>query len=162
MAITRKKKEEIVAKTKEIFAKAKTVVFVGFKGLTVAEAQEMRRGLKAHGVSYTVAKKSLVRRALQGAKIEGAVPELPGEIALSYGEDELAPAREVATFMKKFGSHLSFVGGIFSGHFVDKVKITRIASIPGIEVLRAQFVYAINSPLQRFALILNAKAEKQN
>ena len=161
MAITRQKKEEVVAKAKDIFAKAKTVVFVGFKGLTVAEAEAMRTGLKAHGVSYTVAKKSLIRRALDGAKIEGSMPELPGEIALSYGEDELAPARELAVFAKKFGDHLALVGGIFGGRFIGKAEIQSIAAIPPLEVLRAQFVQLINSPLQRFAIVLNAKINKQ-
>lgn len=171
MAITRQKKEEIVAKAKDIFAKAKTIVFVGFKGLTVAEAQEMRRGLKVKGVGYTVAKKSLIRRALDSAKVEGEVPELPGEIALSYApadfsadksnSDELAPARELAVFAKKFGDHLALVGGIFGERYIDKAEITRIASIPGMETLRAQFVQLINSPLQRFALVLNEQAKKQ-
>lgn len=161
MAITRQKKEEIVAKAKDIFAKAKTIVFVGFKGLTVAEAQEMRRGLKVKGVGYTVAKKSLVRRALEGIKAEGEVPELPGEIALSYGEDELAPARELAAFVKKFPGHLAFVGGVFGGAYVSKENITAIAAIPPLETLRAQFVQLINSPLQRFALVLNEQAKKQ-
>jgi len=160
MAITRKKKEEIVAKVGDIAKSAKTLVFANFKGLTVAEQNEMRKAFRTQGIGYVVAKKSLLRRALDAAKYQGDAPALDGEIALAYGTDELAPARELAVFVKKFGEHLAFAGGVFGGKYVDKEAMVAIAAIPGIDTLRAQFVQLINSPLQRFAVVLHAKAEK--
>jgi large subunit ribosomal protein L10 len=160
MAITRQKKEEIVAKVSGIAKEAKTLVFANFKGLTVAEQNEMRKSLRAQNIGYTVAKKSLMSRALEAAGYEGALPALEGEVSLAWGQDELAPARELSVFVKKFGEHLAFAGGVFGGKFVTKEEITSIAAIPGMETLRAQFVQLINSPLQRFAVVLNAKAEK--
>lgn len=162
MAITRQKKEEIVAKIGDVTKSAKTLVFAAFKGLTVAEQNEMRKALRAVEVGYVVAKKSLLRRALGSAGYEGQAPELSGEIALAYGSDELAPARELAIFVKKFGEHLSFAGGVFGGKYVGKDEIVSIAAIPGLETLRAQFVQLINSPIQRFAIVLQAKADKAN
>jgi len=162
MAITRQKKEEVVAKLGSAIAKAKTLVFANFKGMTVAEQNEMRKALRAQSIGYTVAKKSLMRRALGSANYAGEVPVLDGEVGLAYGEDELAPARELAVFVKKFPEHFKFAGGVFGGKFVTKDEITSIAAIPGMETLRAQFVQLINSPLQRFAVVLHAKAEKQN
>lgn len=161
MAITRQKKEEIVAKVGDITKQAKTLVFANFKGLTVAEQNEMRKAFKSQGIGYTVAKKSLLRRALEKAGYEGSAPELSGEIALAYGEDELAPARELAGFVKKFGEHLSFAGGVFGGAFVSKEEITSIAAIPGLETLRGMFAQVINSPRQRFAVVLSQVAAKQ-
>ena len=160
MAITRKKKEEIIAKVGDIAKSAKTLVFANFKGLTVAEQNEMRKAFRTQGIGYVVAKKSLLRRALDAAKYQGDAPALDGEIALAYGTDELAPARELAVFVKKFGEHLAFAGGVFGGKYVDKEAMVAIAAIPGIDTLRAQFVQLINSPLQRFAVVLHAKAEK--
>ncbi len=160
MAITKQKKEEVVAKVSDIAKKAKTLVFANFKGLTVAEQNEMRKAFRAQDVGYTVAKKSLLRRALESGGYEGQVPVLDGEIALAYGEDELAPARELAVFVKKFGDHLAFAGGVFGGKFVNKEEMVSIAAIPGMTALRAQFVQLINSPIQRFAVVLNAKAEQ--
>ena len=170
MAITKQKKAEIVEKVEGIAKQAKTLVFANFKGLTVAEQNEMRKSLRAQGIGYTVAKKSLLRRALGSAGFEGQMPELEGEVALAYGpysaeasqgkEDELAPARELGSFVKKFTEHLAFVGGVFGGKFVGREEIISISAIPGMDALRAQFVQLINSPLQRFAVVLNAKAEK--
>jgi large subunit ribosomal protein L10 len=160
MAITKQKKSEIIAKVTDIAAKSKTLVFASFKGLNVASQNEMRKALRAQSIGYTVAKKSLLRRGLDTAGFAGSVPQLEGEIALAYGEDELAPARELATFIKKFPEQLAFVGGVFGGKYVDKAEITSIAAIPGMQALRAQFVQLINSPRQRLAVVLNAIAEK--
>ena len=170
MAITRQKKEETVAKVAAITKSAKTLVFASFKGLTVAEQNEMRKAFRPLGVGYMVAKKSLLNLALKTAGYKGEAPELQGEIALAYApadlsadntnSDELAAPRELAVFVKKFGEHLAFAGGVFAGKFVSKDEISSIAAIPGIDALRAQFVQLINSPLQRFAVVLHAKAEK--
>lgn len=162
MAITRAKKEEIVKKVTDATKKAKTLVFANFKGLTVAEVNEMRKALRAQQVGYTVAKKSLLRRALDASGYAGTAPELSGEVALAYGEDELAPARELAVFVKKFPEHLAFAGGVFGGKYVGKDEIISIAAIPGAEVLRAMFAQLINSPKQRFAVVLSKVAEGKN
>ena len=160
MAISKEKKGEVIQKVQDIVRKAKTLVFANFKGLTVAEQNEMRKALRVLDIGYTVTKKSLLKRGLEAGKFAGEAPALEGEIALAYGQDELAPARELAVFVKKFGGHLAFAGGIFGGTYVDKAQMASIAAIPGLPALRAQFLQLINSPLQRFALVLQAKANK--
>lgn len=162
MAITKQKKAEIVEKIEGVAKQAKTLVFANFKGLTVAEQNEMRKALRAQGIGYAVAKKTLLKRGLEAGGFEGTLPELDGEVALAYGEDELAPAREVAVYVKKFPEHLSFVGGMFAGKFVGKEEIVAIAAIPGLEVLRGMFAQLINSPRQRFAVALSKVAETKN
>ncbi|HVV38705.1 MAG TPA: 50S ribosomal protein L10 [Candidatus Paceibacterota bacterium] len=162
MAITKQKKAEVVAKVSDIAKKAKTLVFANFKGLTVAEQNEMRKALRAQAVGYTVAKKTLLNIGLKEGAFEGEMPVLEGEVALAYGEDELAPAREMAVFVKKFGEHLAFAGGMFAGKFVGKDEIISIAAIPGAETLRGMFAQLINSPKQRFAVVLSRVAETKS
>ncbi len=162
MAITKDKKTEIVGKVSDIVKGAKTLVFAHFKGLSVADQTEMRKALRAQGVGYTVAKKTLLKRGLDTAGYEGEAPVLDGEIALVYGEDELAPAREVAVFVKKFGETLSFAGGVFGGKYVDKAGIMAIAAIPGMDALRGMFAQVINSPRSRFAVVLSEVAKTKS
>jgi len=162
MAITRQKKEEVVARISRGVKDAKTIAFLGFKGLTVAEQNEMRKALRVQDIGYTVAKKSLLRRALDTAGFTGEMPALEGEIAVAYGQDELAPARELMVFVKKFGEHLAFAGGVFGGKFVGKDEISAIAAIPPLDTLRAMFAQVINSPRQRFAVALSKVAETKN
>ena len=160
MAITRQKKEEVVARAGALVSASKTLVFAKFKGLSVEEQHEMRSAFRKEAVGYTVIKKTLLKRALDAGKFGGTMPALEGEVALAYSEDELAPARELAVFVKKFPEHLAFAGGVFGGTFVSAEEIKSIAAIPGMQTLRAQFVQLINSPRQRLAVVLNAKAEK--
>ena len=162
MAITRQKKEEVVAKVEGIATQSSTIVFTHVKKLGVAEQNEMRKALRAQNVGYTIAKKTLLNLGLSKAKFSGTEPVLEGEIAIAYGADEIAPAREMAVFIKKYPEQLSFAGGVFGGAFFDKAGIISIASIPGMQALRAQFVQLINSPLQRFALVLSEQAKKQS
>ena len=162
MAITRAKKEEVVAKITDTLKKAKTLVFANFKGLTVAEQNEMRKSFRAQNIGYTVAKKTLIKRALDTGAFAGTLPELEGEIAIVSGEDEIAPAREIAVFVKKFTGHLAFAGGVFGGKYVTREEIVAISAIPGMDTLRAMFAQIINSPRQRFAVVLSEVAKTKN
>lgn len=161
MAITKEKKQEIVAKLHDAFANAKSFVFVNFHGLNVLGISEMRRALKNAGVTYFVAKKTLVRRALTEAKLEGEIPELPGELAIAWSQDLIAPAREVYGFQKKNPDNLKILGGIFEGKILGQVDMMEIATIPPLPVLHGKFVNIINSPIQRFVIALDQIASKK-
>lgn len=155
MAITRAKKGEIIEKLRKTFKDAKSLVFVNFHGLNVANATLMRRALKSEGISYTVAKKTLTKRVLAEEKFKGVEPALDGELALAWGEDLVAPARGVYGFHKKFPESLKIMGGVFEGRFMTAVEMEEIAQIPTLEVLRGKFVNIINSPIQRLVIGLN-------
>jgi large subunit ribosomal protein L10 len=162
MAITRAKKADIVEKLTNAFKSAASVVFVNFKGLKVSDTSSLRRSLKGEGISYTVAKKSLTKRALDEGKYEGEAPELPGELSLAWGEDLVAPAREIYAFVKKFPENLKILGGIFQGRYMTGDEMTEVAKIPTLEVLRGKFVNITNSPIQRFAIALNELAKSRS
>ena len=155
MAITRAKKAEILEKLKEVFKEAKSLVFINFHGLNVANGTSMRRVLRDTGVFYRVAKKTLASRVLSGERFTGVSPTLEGELALAWGEDLVAPARGVYGFQKKFPGSLKILGGIFEGRFMNASEMEAIAQIPTLEVLHAKFVNVINSPIQRLVIGLN-------
>ncbi len=159
MAITKDKKKEIVAKLDDAFKTAKSLVFVNFHGLSVATANEMRRALRSAKVKYFVAKKNLINLSAGKTGLEGSMPELPGEIALAWGDDVIAPAREVYEFQKKNPDNLKIVGGVFEGKFMNQSEMMEIASIPALPVLHGKFVNIINSPIQRFVIGLNEIAK---
>ena len=161
MAISKQKKEEIVLKLTGALKSAKALVFVNFKNLSVGNTTDMRRGLKEEGVSYTVAKKTLTRRVLDSQKFEGEMPELPGELALAWSEDLIAPARGIHSFSKKFPKTLKILGGVFDGKYMSASEMEEIALIPGLDVLRGKFVNIINSPIQRTAIALSEIAKSK-
>jgi len=162
MAINKEKKKEIYEKTQGIIKDSGSIVFVNFHGLGVSDSTQLRNNLREEGSSYSVVKKTLVKKALDESSIEGEMPELDGELALAYGEDLIAPARGVYQFQKKHKENISILGGIFEGSFMNQEKMLSIAQIPAPQILRGQFVNLINSPIQGFVIALSKIADKNS
>jgi large subunit ribosomal protein L10 len=161
MAINKSKKLEIVKKAEDILKGASSVVFVKFNAFKVNDSNAMRKQLRKEGVDYSVIKKTLMKRALLAKGIEGQEPLLEGEVAMAYGKDLLAPAREVYEFQKKFKDVMAIVGGVFDGVYKSKEEMLSIATIPSMKGLQGQFVNLINSPIQGFVMALSAIADKK-
>lgn len=160
VAITKAKKQDILAKLETVRNDAESIVFVKFKGLSVGNTTAMRAKLREQGVGYFVAKKTLMKRAFSES-FEGTMPELEGEIAVAYSTDAIAPAQQVKEFAGKHKDNLAIAGGVFQGVFKNATEMTEIASIPPLPVLRGMFVNVINSPIQGLAIVLSAVAEKK-
>lgn len=162
MAISKDKKQSIVASFKDMLTGAQSVAFVQFKGLTVKEANALRRSLRAEGVTYKVGKKTLLKRVLADLGISGELPELSGEIAVAASTDPLAPARVVYEFQKTHKEMISLVGGIFEGAYKDQSTMLALATIPPREVLLAQIAYLLKSPMQRLAIAVGEVAKQKS
>ena len=159
MAITKEKKIEIVKDLESAIKGVKSIVFVNFHKLPVKDTTTLRRSLREQGVGYKVAKKTLIKRALSTVKAEGEMPELGGEVAIAFGKDELAPAREVYNFVKTHKDSVQILGGVFEGKYLNKEAMLAIAMIPPLQTLRGMFVNLINSPIQRIAIALDQIAQ---
>ncbi len=161
MAITKAKKQDIIANVETALKNAVSVVFVRFNKITVKDTSAMRKALKGEGVSYYVAKKTLLKRVLGGKGYEGTLPELGGEVAIAWSDtDTTAAARGIYEHGKKHEG-LSILGGMFEGKFLDASEMKVIATIPSVPVLRGMFVNVINSPIQRMAIALGQIAAKK-
>ena len=160
MARTKAQKKEIIEKLDKIMNSAKSLVFVNVHGMKVADTTAMRRKLKADGVGFFVAKKTLTTLALTGKKYEGTAPALTGEFGMAYGVDLVAPARGVYEFQKKFKDQVAIVGGVFEAKYMSKDEMLTIAAIPPLNVLHGMFVNIINSPIQGFVMALDQISKK--
>ncbi|MBI4156029.1 MAG: 50S ribosomal protein L10 [Candidatus Zambryskibacteria bacterium] len=169
MALTKEKKAEILEKLRKIVKDSLSIVFVNFHALPVKESSAVRKVLREKGIGYTIAKKTLTKKALSEGAIIGEIPEMPGELGIVYspavalakegGTDSIEPARGIYEFQKKLDKKIQIVGGVFEGKFLNQAEMLVIAQIPGLQSLRAMFVNLINSPIQRFAIALNAIAQ---
>ncbi|MFA6006695.1 MAG: 50S ribosomal protein L10 [Candidatus Paceibacterota bacterium] len=155
MAINKEKKTEILATLAEMLKDAQSLVFVKFKGVKVNDQNAMRKSLREQGVGYYVAKKTLVKRALLDAKIEGTLPELEGEMAVAYSTDAVAPAKGIAEFVKKFKDVLGVAGGMLEGRYLAIAEVEALAKIPSREQLLGKLVNVMNAPIQGFVRTLN-------
>ena len=166
MAKTREQKKEIIEHIEGALKSAASSVFVHFKGVSVAEESRMRRAFRAEGLGYTVAKKTLIRRALDNlGHVHENVP-MDGEVAVAYNTtstDPTLPANRIHAYAKGLGGDkVVILGGIFGGKFVDASTMSEIATIPSLTVLRGKMLNLISSPLQRLAMVLDQHAQKQS
>lgn len=166
MAISKQKKDSLLSGLREIGKNAKSIVFVSFDKLPVKETTELRRGLTENGVSYKVAKKTLLKKTLSELGIQGDMPEMNGEIAIAYsvldGEDALiAPSRSVYDFAKKWKDQLTIVGGVFDGTYKSQSEMLQIATIPTRDVLLSKIAFLLKSPMQRIAIAVGEVAKKK-
>ncbi len=161
MAVSKEKKGEILSKLKKIVKDSNSIVFINFHSLPVSESSSIRKELRSKKVGYTIAKKTLIKKAFEDSNLEGSMPNLPGELGIVYGEDLLDPAREIYNFQKKLDKKLQIVGGVFEGKFMTLDQMISVSQIPGLKTLQAQFVNLINSPIQGFVMALSEIAKKK-
>ncbi len=162
MAITKDKKGVILDRLQKVFSEAKSVAFVNFHGLNVFGATNLRKHLRSNNVGYFVAKKTLIKKALEGKGLSGSIPELEGEVGVAWSADLTAPSREVYSFGKTLEQGLKLIGGVFEGKFLGKEDIMSIALIPSRKTLEAQFVNLINSPIQRLVVAFDQISKKKS
>ena len=156
-----KQKQIIIDEIKDKFERAESAVVIDYMGITVAEADEMRKKLREAEVDYTVYKNTLVKRAIEGTKYEalGEILEGPSGFAFSY-DDATAPAR-VLNDARKAYKKMEFKGGIIEGEYYDKENIEKIAAIPSRDTLISKFMGSIQSPIANFARVVAHIAEQK-
>jgi large subunit ribosomal protein L10 len=157
MAKSRAQKEKSIKELDEKLKSFKSLVFVDYKGLKVKEAAEIKRLCKKQHVSYLVAKKTLIKMALEKAGYKDIdVKGLQGNIAMVIGlEDEVAPAKIIANYAKDH-KELKLLGGVMESKFINLDQVTVLSKIPSKVELLAQLVRTINNPVSGFVNVLAA------
>ena len=122
------KKQVVIDEIKERISNANGVVFFDYRGLTDAEAKELRRSLRDAGADYKVYKNTLMARALKDLNIN-IDENLVGPSALAYAEDQVAPIKVLSNFAKKHPAVILKVG-IVDNEITDKSKLSELATIP--------------------------------
>jgi len=156
MALTREKKEQVLGELKDGLKSSGIVILGNFHGLNTVLAHQLRVLLRELGARYLVAKKTLIKKALDELGISGEMPQLEGEAALVFGGVEVtAPAKSVSKFIKEH-PEISFLGGVLEGAYITKAAVSGLAAIPSRDELIAQFIYVINAPRQKMVGVLQA------
>ena len=137
--------------------KASDAVFaVDYRGLSVAQAATLRARLRESETRFRVVKNSLSERAADRAGVEALKPMLEGPTALALvGGDAALAAKALSDAARTFGI-LDFKGGLMNGSALSADDVRAIARLPAREMLNAQLVGAIASPLTGLVRTLNA------
>ena len=160
MSLNRSEKEAVITEVTSLAAKAQTLVIAEYRGITVAAMTQLRANARSNGVSLSVLKNTLARRAVAGSPFEVVADQMTGPLIYGFSVDAVAAAKVVAEFAKT-NDKLVIRGGAFAGKALDVNGVKQLASIPSKEVLLAQLLGLMQSPISRTARVLAAVAEKR-
>jgi large subunit ribosomal protein L10 len=141
-------KENIVQELSRLFQENPGIYLTDFTGLNVEELGVLRRKCRRKAVSYRVVKNRLARLAVVGTPAEPMLPFLTGPTAIAVcPEDPVTPARVLKEFVDEY-QRPTIKAGLIEGRLVEAEQVWRIAELPAREVLLAQFMGGLQSPLR--------------
>ncbi|HYZ33926.1 MAG TPA: 50S ribosomal protein L10 [Crenalkalicoccus sp.] len=151
----RAEKRDFIASLAAVFADTSFVLVSRNGGLTVADATDLRRRMRAAGATYKVAKNRLAVRALDGTRFTGIAPMLKGPTALAWSRDPVAVAKTAVEFART-NERFIILGGALGPQTLNADGVKALAELPSLETLRAQLLGLIQTPATRIAGVLQA------
>ncbi len=150
------KQENLIALTEQ-FQRAAAAMLVGFHKMTVGKDQELRNQLRDAGVTYSVVKNTLARRAAMGTPVEAAAEHFKGVTAIAlHDSDPVHLSKAIAKFAKANPEVFTFKVGIVEGKVVQLSDVEAIASLPSKEELISKVMFLLNCQAQRLVTVISA------
>ena len=150
MALTKQKKDEIVAELGELLANSKMTVIAKYEGTTVKAMQELRRQAEENGTTVKVIKNRLVRKALESTESHKNADssDLTGMLMYAFNaDDEVAPA-QVLHEMAKTEKQIEFIGAFDAdGNRLSTEEVKALAQLPSREVMIATVINTLKAPV---------------
>lgn len=151
-------KKLLVQDIKDKISRAKSVIFVDYKGINVANDTDLRNQLRAAGCEYHVYKNRLVKLALDELKIDCLDDKLQGTLAVAFSFDGETEAANVLDKMAE-KAKISMKFGLLNGAFVDDAALKALANLPSKEVLIAQLLGMLQAPATGLCRVLNGPVQ---
>jgi len=160
LAITREKKEHLVAEYVESMSRSKAVFLTDYRGLTVANIQALRAKVREAQGGYVVVKNTLARLALEKAGLPTPDDLLTGPVAISFVYGDVAAVAKLLANYAKDTKILQVKGGIMEGRVLNAAQVGSLADLLPREVIMAQLLGLIQQPGARVAGVVNAAGAK--
>jgi large subunit ribosomal protein L10 len=145
------RKVEAIEEISEKLKRTTGLVVTDYRGLTVAQMQELRRKLDAAGVDYLVVKNTLARRAAAESGLEVLEPELVGPVGLAIGYADAAATAKVVNDYIKQSRRLAIKGGLLGKQLLDADTVKKLAELPSREALLGQLAGTLNHGVAQLA-----------
>ena len=155
-------KKAIVDQLSDRIGKATAVVFVDYKGITVAQDTELRNKFREAGVEYSVVKNTLTRLAANKVGFKEFDEVLNGTTSMATTTDDpIAPARIVSEFAKKNKNALKIKGGIVEGKVQTVDALNAFGELPSKNALIAQVLGTFLAPITSLAFVIDQIREQK-
>jgi large subunit ribosomal protein L10 len=156
LAITKKRKGELITDYSELLQKSQAVIIATYGGMNMPQFNKVRAQVRNAQGEFHVTKNTLMARTLKEAGFN--VPEewLQGATAISFCFGDPPPVAKALGQLSKEIENLKIVGGVVSGQAIDANGLTQLATLPTMDVLRAQLIGTISAPAAGLVGVLNA------
>jgi len=155
------KKQEVIDEIRGKIGKAKSMVLLDARGLTVEQDTVLRKTLREAGIDYKVYKNTMINFAVEGTWTEGLKEYLAGPTTVAFSYEEATLAAALINKQFKAMPKLEFKAGVIDGVVYDANGMKIIAEIPPREVLISRLLGSFKSPMSSFARVINAIAENK-
>jgi large subunit ribosomal protein L10 len=151
--MNKQQKQETVAQLVENVKSSTAMLLADYRGITVAQARELRSQLREIGTTYEVVKNTLMIRAADEAGASELKGLLEGPTAIAFVKEDAPGAAKILVKYAKEFKPLEIKGGILEGQLVDADKIKFLASLPPRDVLIAQLLGTMQGPIRGLATV---------
>lgn len=156
-----KQKQGVVEELKAKINASIAGVLVDYKGINVADDTKLRRELREAGISYGVAKNTMLKLAIQGTELESLTELLEGTTAVAMSTDDyVAAAKILSKYAEDSKSTFAIKGGFMDGKPMSAEEVNALAKLPSKEGLLSMLCSALQGNIRGLAVALNAIAEK--
>jgi large subunit ribosomal protein L10 len=160
LGLNLQEKQAVVADVSAQVAQAQTIVLAEYRGIEVGDITRLRANARNSGVYFRVVKNTLARRAVQGTPFEALAEKMIGPLVYGISADPVAAAKVVYEFARS-NEKLVITAGSYNGKVLDKAGVSALATVPSKEVLLAQLLGVLQSPVSGLARVLVAVAEQK-
>ncbi len=154
MAISKAKKQQLVAHYRELLQRSSGLVFASYSGLTVKEMQSLRKKIREVDGEFHVVKNSLMRLAMKEEGLKMPDEVFTGTTAVGFATEDLPGVARAIAELAKDNPAVQLKAGLVEGVVYDGAQITRIAELPPLPILRAQLLAQIQAPARSVASAL--------
>lgn len=148
--------EEIVSR----FEERPNFFITSYMGLSNTDMEILRRSLKKSSSRYFVVKNAVLNIVLDKLKVKAAAPMVEGGVGISLSGEDIISTCKALTIFAKDHDKFKIKGGYMDAKFISPERIKELASLPSREVLLAQVVGGIKSPITGFVNVLGGVLRK--
>lgn len=153
MPKSKQQKEQDLQELTEKLKSAKGVVFTDYRGATVKDITKFRKNLTAEKVFTKVYKLTLVEKALKAMGVEAKL-EFKAPVIMAISQDDETTAARIIKSLAKDMQTVNIVSGMADNAIISKQQVLALADLPSKDMLRAQIVGTIKSPITGFVNVL--------
>jgi large subunit ribosomal protein L10 len=146
LAISKERKEELVAQYTKLLEECQALIVTDYRGLTNSEMIQLRRKVRQANGAYHVTKVTLLKRAMEAVGLPFPEEAVEGPVALGFCFDDVPGVAKVLVETAEETDFLTVRGGVLGDRLLSAKEVQSLAKLPPLEVLFAQILGLLNTP----------------